>query len=125
VALLVADRAGTGTLEAYRTWLAAEMKPGQRLETVRDPAPRSAADARSRRKIPGAGRAGRGVARGRAVALAASRYLRRHLDAAAMFRCFGAKVGQTLALFFVQFLALGVVACAAGVVVALAGSNCS
>jgi len=31
-----------------------------------------------------------------AVALAASRYLRRHLDAAAMFRCFGAKVGQTL-----------------------------
>ena len=47
-----------------------------------------------------------------AVALAASRYLRRHLDAAAMFRCFGARVGQTLALFFVQFLVLGVIACA-------------
>ena len=43
-----------------------------------------------------------------AVALAASRYLRRHLDAAAMFRCFGARVGQTLTLFFVQFLVLGV-----------------
>ncbi len=35
-----------------------------------------------------------------AVALAASRYLRRHLDAAAMLRCLGAPVGQTLALFF-------------------------
>ncbi len=58
-----------------------------------------------------------------AVALAASRYLRRHLDAAAMFRCFGARVGQTLTLFFVQFLVLGLVACAIGVVVALAGQQ--
>ena len=58
-----------------------------------------------------------------AVALAASRYLRRHLDAAAMFRCFGAKVGQTLALFFVQFLVLGVIACAIGVALALAGQQ--
>ena len=36
-----------------------------------------------------------------AVALAASRYLRRHLDAAAMLRCFGAPVARTLALFVV------------------------
>ena len=45
-----------------------------------------------------------------AVALAASRYLRRHLDAAAMLRCFGAPRRQTLALFVMQFVVLGVVA---------------
>ena len=43
-----------------------------------------------------------------AVALAASRYLRRHLDAAAMLRCFGASRRQALALFVMQFVALGV-----------------
>jgi putative ABC transport system permease protein len=56
-----------------------------------------------------------------AVALAASRYLRRHLDAAAMFRCFGAPVGRTLALFVLQFAMLGVLACLVGVLVALGG----
>ena len=56
-----------------------------------------------------------------AVALAASRYLRRHLDAAAMLRCLGAPVRQTLALFIMQFLVLGIVASALGVVVALGG----
>lgn len=34
--LLVADRADAGSLEAYRSWLAVEIKPGQRFETVRD-----------------------------------------------------------------------------------------
>ena len=51
-----------------------------------------------------------------AVALAASRYLRRHLDTAAMLRCFGASRRQTLALFVLQFGALGLAASAAGIV---------
>jgi len=121
--LLVADRAGTGTLEAYRTWLAAEMKPGQRLETVRDLRPEVRQTLDRAEKFLGLAALVAVLLAAVAVALAASRYLRRHLDAAAMFRCFGAKVGQTLALFFVQFLALGVAACAAGVVVALAGQQ--
>ena len=58
-----------------------------------------------------------------AVALAASRYLRRHLDAAAMFRCFGAKVGRRSRSSSCSSLALGVAASAAGVVVALAGQQ--
>ena len=121
--LLVADQAGTGTLEAYRTWLAAEMKPGQRLETVRDLRPEVRQTLDRAEKFLGLAALVAVLLAAVAVALAASRYLRRHLDAAAMFRCFGAKVGQTLALFFVQFLALGVAACAAGVVVALAGQQ--
>ncbi len=59
-----------------------------------------------------------------AVALAASRYLRRHLDTAAMFRCFGARVsGRRSRCSSLQFLVLGVVASAVGVCVALGGQQ--
>ncbi len=58
-----------------------------------------------------------------AVALAASRYLRRHLDTAAMLRCFGASRRRALALFVLQFGALGLAASAAGIVVALGGQQ--
>src|SRR6266699_3735388 len=58
-----------------------------------------------------------------AVALAASRYLRRHLDAAAMMRCLGAPQRQMLALFALQFLALGLAASVVGCVVALGGQQ--
>ena len=121
--LLVADRAGAGTLEAYRTWLGNEMKPGQRMETVRDLRPEVRQTLERAEKFLGLAALVAVLLAAVAVALAASRYLRRHLDAAAMFRCFGARVGQTLALFFVQFLVLGVVACTLGVLVALAGQQ--
>lgn len=121
--LLVADRAGAGALDAYRSWLSTEMKAGQRLETVRDLRPEVRQTLDRAEKFLGLAALVAVLLAAVAVALAASRYLRRHLDAAAMFRCFGAKVGQTLALFFVQFLALGIAACAAGVVVALAGQQ--
>jgi putative ABC transport system permease protein len=58
-----------------------------------------------------------------AVALAASRYLRRHLDTAAMLRCLGAPRRTTLALFVLQFAALGVIASIAGIVLALGGQQ--
>ncbi len=121
--LLVADRANAGTLDAFRTWLGAEIRPGQRMETVRDLRPEVRQTLERAEKFLGLAALVAVLLAAVAVALAASRYLRRHLDAAAMFRCFGARVSQTLALFFVQFLALGVVACAAGVVVALAGQQ--
>ncbi len=121
--LLVADRAAAGTLESYRTWLGTELKAGQRLETVRDLRPEVRQTLERAEKFLGLAALVAVLLAAVAVALAASRYLRRHLDAAAMFRCFGARVGQTLALFFVQFLVLGVAACAAGLVVAWAGQQ--
>ena len=121
--LLVADRTGTGALDAYRTWLGSELKPGQRLETVRDLRPEVRQTLERAEKFLGLAALVAVLLAAVAVALAASRYLRRHLDAAAMFRCFGARVGQTLTLFFVQFLVLGMAACAMGIVVALAGQQ--
>jgi putative ABC transport system permease protein len=121
--LLVADRANAGTLEAYRTYLATEIKPGQRVETVRDLRPEVRQTLDRAEKFIGLAALVAVLLAAVAVALAASRYLRRHLDAAAMLRCFGASVGQTLALFFVQFLVLGILACSVGVLVALAGQQ--
>ena len=87
------------------------------------PAARSAADARARREFLGLAALVAVLLAAVAVALAASRYLRRHLDAAAMFRCFGAPVATTLALFVMQFAVLGIIACALGVVGALIGQQ--
>ncbi len=121
--LLVADSANRGTVDKFRETLAAQLKPGQRIESVRDlrPEVRQALDRAE--KFLGLAALVAVLLAAVAVALAASRYLRRHLDAAAMFRCFGASVLQALTLFFVQFLVLGVVASAAGVAVALIGQQ--
>jgi putative ABC transport system permease protein len=121
--LLVADRAGRGTLDKYRDAVNAELKAGQRIESIRDLRPEVRQVLDRAEKFLGLAALVAVLLAAVAVALAASRYLRRHLDAAAMFRCFGASVAQALALFFVQFLVLGVAASAVGVVVALAGQQ--
>jgi len=121
--LLVADRARSGTLDAYREWVAAETRPGQRMETVRDLRPEVRQTLERAEKFLGLAALVAVLLAAVAVALAASRYLRRHLDAAAMMRCFGARTTQTLSLFFLQFLVLGVLACTVGVAIALVGQQ--
>jgi len=118
--LLVAD-AGGGNLERFRAWLGRELKPGQRMETVRDLRPEVRQTLDRAEKFLGLAALVAVLLAAVAVALAASRYLRRHLDAAAMMRCLGAPVRQTLGLFVLQFLVLGVVASAIGVAAALGG----
>jgi len=121
--LLVADRAGSGTLDQFRDLVSAQLKAGQRMETVRDLRPEVRQTLERAERFLGLAALVAVILAAVAVALAASRYLRRHLDAAAMFRCFGASVLQTLALFFVQFVVLGLAASAVGVVLALAGQQ--
>jgi putative ABC transport system permease protein len=118
--LLVAETPG-GNLERFRTWLGREIKPGQRMETVRELRPEVRQTLERAEKFLGLAALVAVLLAAVAVALAASRYLRRHLDAAAMLRCLGAPVRQTLALFVLQFLALGVIASALGVLAALGG----
>ncbi len=121
--LLVADRTGRDALAGYRTWLDGEVKAGQRIETVRDLRPEVRQTLERAEKFVGLAALVAVLLAAVAIALASSRYLRRHLDAAAMLRCFGAGFARTLALFATQFVVLGVLACALGVVVALAGQE--
>ena len=83
-------------------------QPGQRVETVRDLRPEVRQTLERAERFLGLAALVAVLLAAVAVALAASRYLRRHLDAAAMLRCFGASVARTLSLFVVQFAALGI-----------------
>ena len=118
--LLIAER-NPGDLERYRTWLSGATTPGQRVETVRDLRPEVRQTLERAERFLGLAALVAVLLAAVAVALAASRYLRRHLDASAMFRCLGSSVSRTLALFVFQFAALGIVASAVGIVGALVG----
>src|SRR5438034_7062009 len=117
--LLVAGRA----IDAYRDWALARLERGQRLESIRDLRPEIRLTLERADKFLGLAALVAVILAAVAVALAASRYLRRHLDAAAMMRCFGAPQGQTLSLFVVQFLVLGIGASVVGTLVALGGQQ--
>jgi putative ABC transport system permease protein len=52
-----------------------------------------------------------------AIALAARRFMQRHLDACAMLRCLGLTQNQLTYLFLIEFLLLGLVASLAGVAI--------
>ena len=118
--LLVAERK-QGQLDRYRTLVSGELEPGQRMESIRELRPEVRQTLERAERFLGLAALVAVLLAAVAVALAASRYLRRHLDASAMFRCFGASVPRTLALFVVQFVALGIVASALGLVAALVG----
>ena len=120
--LLVAERA-SGEIERFQQWLAGNVKAGQRVESVRDLRPEVRQTLERAERFLGLSALVAVLLAAVAVALAASRYLRRHLDAAAIFRCLGTSVSRTLALFVIQFAALGIAASVIGVVGALMGQQ--
>ena len=120
--LLVAERAGGGkTLPEFVKRANAELKAGQRLESVRDVQPEVRQTLDRAEQFLGLAALVAVILAAVAVALASSRYLRRHLDTAAMLRCLGASEGKALTLFVAQFAVLGLAASAAGVVLGLLG----
>ncbi len=101
-------------VERYRAWVAAQLAPGQRVESIHDARPeiRSALE-RAERFLNLAALLSVVLA-AVAIALAARRFLQRHLDACAMLRCHGASRGRVVRLYLFQFIALGVLASLAG-----------
>lgn len=120
--LLIAERT-PGRIDDYRAWLSGRIERGQRVETVRDLRPEVRQTLERAERFLSLAALVAVLLAAVAVALAASRYLRRHIDAAAMFRCFGTPVATTLTLFVVQFAVLGLCACALGVVGAMIGQE--
>lgn len=111
-ALLIAGE--SARLIDYQRWLEARRQPGERLRDVREASPQiqSAID-----------RAGRflGLASlvavllcAVAVAMAARRYVRRHLDVVALMKTLGATRNFTLAVSLLQLCAIGIAAVALG-----------
>src|SRR3989338_5004789 len=134
-----ADLAATGLLQegsriTYRLMVAGEarqvealhdeLKPklanGEKLEDVRDARPEIRSALERAEHFLGLAALTAAILAGAAMALAARRFVLRHLDTCAVLRCLGAQQGQVLRLFLYQFLLLGVVAvllgCALGYV---------
>lgn len=121
--LLVADDGAQSRLDDYIGWVRGALQPGQRMENVRDVQPEVKQTLERAERFLSLASLVAVMLAAVAIALAASRYLRRHLDTAAILKCHGASRARTLALFAIQFLLAGVLASIVGVIIALAGQQ--
>ncbi|MFZ2301971.1 MAG: FtsX-like permease family protein [Gallionella sp.] len=97
-------------IEALRDELKPKLANGEKLEDVRDARPEIRTALERAEHFLGLAALTAAILAGAAMALAARRFVLRHLDTCAMLRCLGAQQGQVLRLFLYQFLLLGAVA---------------
>lgn len=131
------DAAGTGLLQegsriSYRLMIAGdaaqvarlrdELHPdlSERLEDVRDARPEIRIALERAEHFMGLAALTAAILAGVAIALAARRYVARHLDGCAVMRCLGAVQGQVLRLHLYQFLIAGLFAAMAGLLLGYA-----
>lgn len=102
------------TVETFRIWLEPRLDRGERVEGVRDARPEMKAALERAEKYLGLASLVTVVLAAAAVALAARRFMNRHLDGCAMMRCLGASQADILKIYVWHFVLLGVAASAAG-----------
>jgi|LNFM01.1.fsa_nt_gb putative ABC transport system permease protein len=112
-----------GDIARYRGFVAQRLGAGQRVEDVREARPELRSAIERAERFLGLAALVSVILAGVAVALAARRFLQRHLDACAMMRCLGAPQRQMIGLYLTQFLLLGVVASAIGCAIGAAGQQ--
>ena len=110
-------------IDEYRAWAVKQLKPGQRIEGIRDARPeiRSALDRAE--KFLNLTALVSVVLAAVAIGLSARRFLQRHLDACAMMRCLGADQATVVRLYLTHFVVLGVIASAAGCALGIAAQT--
>lgn len=116
--LLIAGDAAQ--VRALRLWLTDKIKPGEKLEDVRDARPEIRAALDRAESFLGLAALTAVVLAGVAMALAARHFIMRHLDTCAMMRCMGASQAQVLWIFLYQFLILGCLAVVFGCILGYA-----
>lgn len=128
VLMNVADLAATGLQQegsriTYRLMVAGEdakiaalrkewqpkLSGNEKLEDVRDARPEIRSALERAEHFLGLAALTAAILAGAAMALAARRFVLRHLDGCAVMRCLGAQQGQVLRLFLYQFLLLGLI----------------
>jgi putative ABC transport system permease protein len=124
-----ADLASTGLVQegsriSYRLMIAGEsaqvktlrvalqeiLSGNEKMEDVRDARPEIRTALERAEHFLGLAALTAAILAGAAMALAARRFVLRHLDGCAVMRCLGAQQGQVLWLFLYQFILLGMVA---------------
>ena len=121
VSYRVAISGDADRVQTFRGIAAARIGPGQRVEDVRDARPEIRSALERAEKFLGLSALLSVVLAAVAVALAARRYLRRHLDGCAVMRCLGASQGLILRLHIQQFVILGLAASTLGCLAGVAG----
>ena len=104
-------------VDAYRDWLAAQLQPGQRIEGIRDARPEIRSALERAEKFLNIAALVSVLLAAMAIALAARRFLQRHLDACAMMRCLGASQGQLMRMYLLHFMVLGLAASVIGCII--------
>ena len=97
-------------VDHFRSWVAAQIKPGEKIEDVRDARPEIRQAMERAEHFLGLAALMAFVLAGIAMALAARQFINRHLDSCAVMRCLGAPQNQVLRIFLYQFLILGIAA---------------
>ena len=108
------------SVDAYRAWALPALKPGQRIEGIRDARPEIRSALERAEKFLHLAALVSVVLAAVAIGLSARRFLQRHLDACAMLRCLGAKQATVLRLYLIHFVTLGLLASAIGCAVGMA-----
>lgn len=104
-------REGVSGLE---NWAKENLKRGQRVDNLDSGRPEVRAAIDRAQRFLGLTALLAAILAGVAIALGTRRFVERHLDGVAVMRCFGATQGTLLALFGLEFVFLGLLACALG-----------
>jgi len=97
-------------VKMLRAALQEKLTGNEKMEDVRDARPEIRTALERAEHFLGLAALTAAILAGAAMALAARRFVLRHLDGCAVMRCLGAQQGQVLWLFLYQFILLGVVA---------------
>ncbi|MEO8343790.1 MAG: FtsX-like permease family protein, partial [Gallionella sp.] len=109
--MIAGDAAQVSALrEELKNKLSGNANGYERMEDVRDARPEIRSALERAEHFLGLAALTAAILAGAAIALAARRFVLRHLDSVAVMRCLGAQQGQVLQLFLYQFLLLGVIA---------------
>ncbi len=98
----------------FEAWAKPRLERGQRIENLENARPEVRASLDRAQSFLGLTALLAAILAGVAIALATRRFVERHLDGCAVMRCLGATQARLMALHSIEFLVLGVTACAAG-----------
>ena len=107
----------SGAVSAYRDWAQPRLRPGSRIEGVRDARPEVRSALERAEKYLNLAALTSVLLAAVAIALTARRYLQRHLDGCAVMRCLGASQALIIRLYVAHFTVLGGLAAAAGIAI--------
>ncbi len=110
----------SAAVEGYRAWAQQRIGPGQSIEGIRDARPEIRSALERAERFLGLAALVSVVLAAVAIALAARRFLARHLDGCAVMRCLGARQMMIARLYMIHFLLLELMASAAGCIVGYA-----